>query len=99
MALLPVDYAITKIISILENEVSLVAGISYELHEIKHELAIMRSFLEDADTKGAYTEGEKVWVANVREVAYDVEDIIDEFMYHISRPQQSLKFTRFLQKS
>ncbi|KAF5479383.1 hypothetical protein F2P56_000213 [Juglans regia] len=94
----PVDDTISKVISILENEVSLVAGISYELHEIKHELTSMRSFLEDADTKGAYTEGEKVWVANVREVAYDVEDIIDELMYHISRPQQSLKFTRLLQK-
>lgn len=98
MAAVPVDYTVSKIVSLLQNEVSLLAGIPYELQEIRNEFASMRSFLEDADKKGAYTEGEKVWVENVREVAHDVEDIIDELMYRASRPQRDLKFTRFLQK-
>lgn len=43
----------------------------------------MKAFLHDADRKKAQAEGEATWVASVRDLAYDVEDIIDEFMYHM----------------
>ncbi|PON72474.1 NB-ARC domain, LRR domain containing protein [Parasponia andersonii] len=89
MAALPVDYAISKIVSLVESEVSLLGGISEELQEIKLELVSMKSFLEDADQKTiqARSEGEKAWIDNVRDVAFDVEDVIDELIYQLDRPQ------------
>ncbi|KAM3729392.1 hypothetical protein ACB098_12G008100 [Castanea mollissima] len=84
------DQAVVKlltenIISILSNEASLLWGARDAIENIKDELISMRSFLADADRKGVGSEGERTWVANVRDMAYDVEDIIDNFMYHMNR--------------
>ncbi|KAM3681575.1 hypothetical protein ACJW31_12G007400 [Castanea mollissima] len=73
-----------NIISILSNEASLLWGARDAIEDIKDELISMRSFLADADRKGVGSEGERTWVANVRDMAYDVEDIIDNFMYHMN---------------
>ncbi|KAL4596989.1 hypothetical protein ACB092_12G203400 [Castanea dentata] len=56
----------------------------------------MQSFLVDADKKGVGNEGEKTWVANVRDMAYEVEDVIDQFMYHIISQQIGGRSARFL---
>ncbi|KAM3729389.1 hypothetical protein ACB098_12G007800 [Castanea mollissima] len=74
-----------NIISILSNEASLLWGARDAIEDIKDELISMGSFLADADRKGVGSEGERTWVANVRDMAYDVEDIIDNFMYHMNR--------------
>ncbi|KAF3946086.1 hypothetical protein CMV_027610 [Castanea mollissima] len=74
-----------NIISILSNEASLLWGARDAIEDIKDELISMRSFLADANRKGVGSEGERTWVANVRDMAYDVEDIIDNFMYHMNR--------------
>lgn len=44
----------------------------------------MRSFLKDADRRKYSDDGVKAWVEQVREVANEVEDIMDEYMYHIT---------------
>ena len=80
-----VELLIENIISILSNEASLLWGARDAIEDIKDELISMRSFLVDADRKGVGSEGEKTWVANVRDMAYDVEDTIDYFMYHMNR--------------
>ncbi|KAK2970737.1 hypothetical protein RJ640_009656 [Escallonia rubra] len=96
MAWIAMDLMIGKIVSILENEAALMGGICDELDELKRELKSMRSFLEDADRRRGLTEGEKSWVEDVRDVCYPVEDIIEEFMYHISKQQRAGKFTKIL---
>ena len=80
-----VELLTENIISILSNEASLLWGARDAIEDIKDELISMRSFLVDADRKGVGSEGEKTWVANVRDMAYDVEDIIDYFMYNMNR--------------
>ncbi|KAM3681569.1 hypothetical protein ACJW31_12G006800 [Castanea mollissima] len=82
-----VELLIDNVISILANEASLLWGTRDAIEDIKEELERMRSFLVDADRKGVGSEGEKTWVANVRDTSYDAEDIIDEFMYHINSQQ------------
>ncbi|KAK7817983.1 disease resistance protein rpm1 [Quercus suber] len=86
------DQAVVKlltdnIISILSTKASLLWGTRDAIEDIKDELISMQSFLVDADRKGLGSEGEKTWVAKVRDMAYDVEDIIDKFMYHMNRLQ------------
>ncbi|KAA8528029.1 hypothetical protein F0562_035102 [Nyssa sinensis] len=99
MATPAVGLLIGKIVSVLENEASLIGGVHDELSDFKRELVSIRSFLEDADGKRALTKGEKSWVEDVREMAYNVEDIIDEFMYRMSREQSAGRLTRLFYKT
>ncbi|ONH89676.1 hypothetical protein PRUPE_8G008900 [Prunus persica] len=80
MASTATDLLIGKVAGILESEASSIVGVRDQVDEIKQELISMKSFLKDAEGKKPQTEGEETWVASVRDLAYDVEDIIDEFM-------------------
>ncbi|PRQ24617.1 putative P-loop containing nucleoside triphosphate hydrolase, leucine-rich repeat domain, L [Rosa chinensis] len=99
MASPAIDLLIGKIVSFLESEVSLLEGVHDELHEVKLELLTMKAFLEDAERKGALSEVEKTWVANVRDVSIDVEDIIDEFTYDTNKRRSWGPFTRAFWKT
>ncbi|KAK9938773.1 hypothetical protein M0R45_015494 [Rubus argutus] len=83
MASAATDLLIAKIVGILENEASSIAGVRDQVNEITQELESMKAFLEDAEGNTSHTKVEEAWVARVRDLTYDVEDIIDEFMYHI----------------
>ncbi|KAL7205176.1 hypothetical protein ACSBR2_018163 [Camellia fascicularis] len=98
MAVAAVGLLISRIVSAFENEASLTGGVRDELNQLKLEFASMRSFLEDADKTTAQTKGEKTWVANVRDLAYEVKDIIDEYMYYMNKQNVYGKFTRFLRQ-
>ncbi len=80
-----VELLIDNILSILSTEALLLWRVRDAVDNIKDELISMRSFSVDADEKGIGNEGEKTWVANVRDMAYDVENVIDPFMYHMNR--------------
>ncbi|KAF8394074.1 hypothetical protein HHK36_020278 [Tetracentron sinense] len=84
-----VEPVVGKLLSLLEMEASLLGGVPHEFGKIKRELESMRSFLRDADRRRHNNNGVNEWVAQVRDVAYDVEDIIDEFSYQLnSRPKR-----------
>uniref|UniRef100_A0A2N9GRE3 Uncharacterized protein n=1 Tax=Fagus sylvatica TaxID=28930 RepID=A0A2N9GRE3_FAGSY len=91
-----VSHLIDNIFSVLATEASLLWGVHDVVDDIKDELKSMRSFLVDADKKGASSEGEKTWVAKVRDLVYDVEDVIDKFMYHIHGQRIGGQFDMFL---
>ena len=91
-----VGLLINNIISILATEASLLWGVRDAVDDIKDELISMQSFLVDAYKKGEGSEREKTWVANVRDMAYDVEDVIDEFMYHMHSLRIGGRFPRIL---
>ncbi|KAM5587333.1 disease resistance protein RPM1-like [Rosa sericea] len=96
MAYSATDLLIGKLVTILENEGTTIAGVRDEVDKIKLELLSMKAFLEDAEANKAKTEGEKLWVASIRDLAYGVEDIIDEFMYHMYEKQSGRRLSRRL---
>ncbi|XP_058114369.1 putative disease resistance protein At1g50180 [Magnolia sinica] len=53
---------------------------------------VMQCFLKDADARQERNEGVKNWVLNVRDAAYEAEDVIDNFIYKVAR----LKRTGFM---
>ncbi|THG21096.1 hypothetical protein TEA_003179 [Camellia sinensis var. sinensis] len=64
---------------LLAGEVELLRGVRKEMVSIKAELERIHSFLKDAESR-AETGDEyvKIWVKQVRQVAYRIEDVIDE---------------------
>ncbi|GMJ03681.1 RESISTANCE TO PSEUDOMONAS SYRINGAE 3, RESISTANCE TO P. SYRINGAE PV MACULICOLA 1 [Hibiscus trionum] len=96
------DPITSKVISVLENEASLLTEVGAEIDEIKLELKAIRAFLEDADRRLGvvpFSETDKQWLASVRDIAYEVEDAVDEFMYHFNKQQQwGDKTSRFFLK-
>ncbi|KAM5584615.1 hypothetical protein ABKV19_004137 [Rosa sericea] len=99
MALSVTDLLIGKLATILENEGTTIAGVRHEVDKIKEEFLSMKAFLVDAEANKPKTEGQKLWVARIRDLAYDVEDIIDEFMYHMYEKQSGGRLSRGLHKT
>ncbi|CAN0900465.1 Disease resistance protein RPM1 [Linum grandiflorum] len=86
MAGLPVDCFAHKLDSLFQNEVTLFEQARHQVEDIKHELASMRSFLEDSSNSNAtHSKLRQTQIAHVRDLVYDVEDTIDQFIYHRSK--------------
>ena len=60
----------------LATEASLLWGVRDAIGDIKNELISMQYFLVDADKKGTNNEGEITWVANVRDMAYELKMLL-----------------------
>jgi hypothetical protein len=66
--------------SALAEEVALQLGVRRDQVFITNELEMMQAFLESAHDEGDENNRVvKVWVKQVRDVAYDVEDTLQEF--------------------
>ncbi|XP_062096565.1 putative disease resistance RPP13-like protein 3 isoform X2 [Humulus lupulus] len=83
-----VSFLLEKFSSLLEDEVKLLSGVRDEVVFVKNELDRIRAFLRSADAKEDQDEEIKVWVKQVREVAYDAEDIIDDFLYRFEHTKR-----------
>ncbi|RHN80536.1 putative P-loop containing nucleoside triphosphate hydrolase, leucine-rich repeat domain, L [Medicago truncatula] len=90
MAEMAVSFAIKQLLPLLTEETKLLKGVHKEFADIKYELESIQTFLEDADRRAAAegdntTEGAKMWVKQVREVAFRIEDVIDDYMIHVGQ--------------
>ncbi|KAM1471371.1 hypothetical protein FF1_041782 [Malus domestica] len=99
-----VCFVIEKLIKLLiTTEANLSRDVCKEVGFIKDELESIRSFLKDADAKAA-EDGEttndsvKTWVNQVREAAFYIEDVIDEYLLHVTRHLQDRGFIRLFHK-
>ncbi|XP_034690542.1 disease resistance protein RPM1-like [Vitis riparia] len=55
----------------------------------------------DADAKrekADVSQGLKTWIQDLRETAYSIEDVIDEYLLHLGNPSQRHRFIGFLYK-
>ncbi|XP_062093357.1 putative disease resistance RPP13-like protein 3 [Humulus lupulus] len=83
-----VRFILPKFSSVLEDEAKLLSGVRDEVVFVKNELDLIRAFLRSADAKEDQDEEIKEWVKQVREVAYDAEDIIDDFLYRFEHTKR-----------
>lgn len=102
MEIFGVEVTLLSINSVLKKKL-LIVGIRHEIRDLKVELESMRSFLRVANKcNNDQNESYDFWVAQVQDAAYKVEDVIDEFIYHMENIRggdgQSFKgfFHRFL---
>ncbi|XP_074556779.1 disease resistance protein Pik-2-like [Curcuma longa] len=95
MAMKVVDFSFQSIAGklerMLEEEASLLAGVEDDVRYIVAELKSIIAFLTNMSTRRNLNDRMQNWVREVREVAYDAEDSIDEFECHLrSTPYDEL---------
>ncbi|KAL7176957.1 hypothetical protein ACSBR2_030317 [Camellia fascicularis] len=75
----------------LAGEVELLKGVRKKIISIKAELERIHSFLEDAEARAETGDkGVKIWVKQVRQVAYRIQDVIDEHILLVLPKQPGL---------
>ncbi|XP_058201498.1 disease resistance protein RPM1-like [Rhododendron vialii] len=100
MALVAVSSVINStLVPLLSGEVKLLRNIHTEIASIKAELESIISFLKDADSSPKLeNERAKNWVKQVRVLAYQIEDVIDEYILLLAENRQRRGFISFLRK-
>ena len=80
-----VSSLVNKLGSLLAQEYTLIGGVSDDIQYINDELASMQAFLNRLKQKAKHDEQRQGWMKQVREVAYDIEDCVDNAGYRLSR--------------
>ncbi|KAH7674202.1 P-loop containing nucleoside triphosphate hydrolase protein [Dioscorea alata] len=79
-----VSTVVGKLGELLIKEVNFLQGVDEELTSLQSDFQWFQAFLKDADaTIQGGNERAKTWVNQVRDVAYDAEDIIDTYIFKI----------------
>ncbi|PON94755.1 NB-ARC domain, LRR domain containing protein [Trema orientale] len=79
MAEIAVKFLLDKLAPLFENDLQLLRGVREEVIYLRGELERTRAFLKVADALEDNDEELKVWVKQVRDIAHDTEDALDEF--------------------
>lgn len=80
MAEAAVLYAVQRLSDLLSQEAVFLHGVRGEVQWLQRELTRMQGFLKDTDQQQDTDDGVRRWVSEVRNAAYDAEDIVDTFM-------------------
>ncbi|KAL6839567.1 hypothetical protein ACP4OV_030506 [Aristida adscensionis] len=75
-----------KLGCLLSHESWLVQSIRGDMQYIKDELESMNAFLRTLTMSEGHDDQVRIWVKQVREIAYDAEDCIDDFTHHLGEP-------------
>ncbi|XP_066363023.1 disease resistance protein RGA5-like isoform X1 [Miscanthus floridulus] len=62
-----------------------------EINPLSEEFNCIHAFLVEMSKEDNLTDKEKIWMTKVREMSYDIEDSLDDFMIHINNDDKSAK--------
>ncbi|XXG72485.1 hypothetical protein AAC387_Pa07g1569 [Persea americana] len=95
-----VRFLVQTIGSLLVKEVFIVASLRDDLEYIQSKLDSIQSLLKDEDRrKKRSTSQKKTWINEVPDVAYDIQDLIDKFIYYTDKYEDRDGFIGFLQNA
>ncbi|XP_062162299.1 disease resistance protein RPM1-like [Alnus glutinosa] len=93
-----VTLVINKLVQLTVQESKLLRGVHQQVVDIRDELESIQCFLKDTDKGGDLQDDFKIWVKQVREVAYHIEDVIDEYVLHVAQRLHQQSFIASLHK-
>ncbi|XP_027180879.1 disease resistance protein RPM1-like [Coffea eugenioides] len=86
MAETVLSFVLDQLSTFLREEGRLLGGVRQEVQFIRDELEQMRAFLREAEAKEEDAQPTlQQWIKQVRDAAYDTEDILDEFVARFAR--------------
>ncbi|KAM0891680.1 hypothetical protein ACQ4PT_026248 [Festuca glaucescens] len=94
MARCMVGGALIKAASAASAEMSLLMGVRKDIWFIKDELETMQAFLVAAEAMKEKDMLLKVWAKQVRDLSYNIEDCLGEFMVHVASQSLSRKMMK-----
>ncbi|PON92403.1 NB-ARC domain containing protein [Trema orientale] len=79
MAEAAISFVLESLTEVLD-QIQLPKGVHGRVERLRDELKRMQCFLKDADTKQGADMRVRNWVSDIRNVAYDAEDLIDTYL-------------------
>ncbi|XP_044476546.1 disease resistance protein RPP13-like [Mangifera indica] len=80
-----VSFVIQKLGDYIIQEAVFLREVRDEVQLLKNELEWMQCFIKDAEEKQVEDVMIRKWVSDIREIAYDTEDVLDKFMLKIDK--------------
>ncbi|XP_065627020.1 putative disease resistance protein RGA4 [Quercus suber] len=74
-----------KVISLATEQISLAWGFKDELTQLRNSLTTIQAVLADAERRQVSEEFVRLWLQRLQDVAYQVDDVLDELAYEIVR--------------
>jgi hypothetical protein len=94
-----VSFVVERLADLIIRDAILIVGASDQIKLMHSELKRMQCFLEDADKRQNEDESVQNWVSEIRDAAYDAQDIIESFALEIlSKNRENLlkRYASFL---
>lgn len=76
-----VSSLVLRLADLLSQEAVFLDEVREEVENMRKELVRMQSFLRDADKRQDEEESVRNWVSEIRDAAYDVEDIVEDYAF------------------
>jgi hypothetical protein len=82
------EATLTRVSSIAAEGIRLAWGLEGQLQKLEDSLTMIKAVLKDAARRPVTDDSAKLWLEKLQDVAYDAEDVMDEFAYEILRKDQ-----------
>ncbi|KAK4748684.1 hypothetical protein SAY87_015270 [Trapa incisa] len=74
-----------RALSSLFDEIGLTRGVQSEFNDLVNSLSFIRGYLQDAEKRRVDEEALKVWLKQLQDLAYEADDLLDDFNTEIIR--------------
>ncbi|KAL8100306.1 putative disease resistance protein At1g50180 [Apium graveolens] len=98
MAEAVVSFAVERLGELLISEAKQLYGVSKQINEVQRELERMQCFLEEADRRQNRDQRIRKWVAEMRGLAFKIEDVIEYFAMEVATNKEKFDFMQTLQR-
>ncbi|KAK6279599.1 hypothetical protein POUND7_019866 [Theobroma cacao] len=92
-----VEVILARVISLAAEHISVALGFKEELTMLHDSLIIIQALLQDADRRQEGDRAVKLWLEKLRDVAYEADDVLDEFAYDVLRRKVEIQ-SRLMKK-
>ncbi|KAL5712595.1 hypothetical protein ACHQM5_014751 [Ranunculus cassubicifolius] len=79
-----------KLTSLVSREFRLLRGLHKDLENLSKIFSTIRSVLEDAEVKQIRDKPTRDWLGNLKDAAYDAEDLLDEFEFEALQQESQI---------
>ncbi|XVF37476.1 hypothetical protein REPUB_Repub20aG0011400 [Reevesia pubescens] len=93
-----IEMALSKTVSIIEEQINLAWDFKDELNNLRESLILTRAFLQDAEMRQV-DEPVKLWLKQLRDIACEADVVLDELAYEDLRARKRTKVSNLLSLS